>query len=98
MSLNFVTDIKFYSYTENVILMFDEPHRPAEEKLNVLYPLIKVRKKANIRNRYNQAPHLTQDTVWESDKTQENITYKGEKRYHLSQQVTTRLQGTDMAV
>ena len=23
---------------------------------------IKVRKRANIRNRYNQAPHLTQDT------------------------------------
>ena len=29
----------------------------------------KVRKKAKIRNRYNQAPHLTQDTTWDSDKT-----------------------------
>ena len=29
---------------------------------------IKVRKKAKIRNRYNQAPHLTQDTTRESDK------------------------------
>ena len=28
----------------------------------------KVRKAANIRNRYNQVPHLTQDTTWESDK------------------------------
>ena len=28
----------------------------------------KVGKKAKIRNRYNQVPHLTQDTVWESDK------------------------------
>ena len=28
----------------------------------------KVRKKKKIRNRYNQVPHLTQDTVWESDK------------------------------
>ena len=28
----------------------------------------KVRKKANIRNRYNQMPHLTQDTIWESGK------------------------------
>ena len=29
---------------------------------------IKVRKVAKIRNRYNQVPHLTQDTTWESDK------------------------------
>ena len=29
-----------------------------------------------IRNRYNQAPNLTQDTTWKSDKTQEIITYK----------------------
>ena len=29
---------------------------------------IKERKRAKIRNRYNQVPHLTQDTVWESDK------------------------------
>ena len=29
----------------------------------------KVWKKANIRNRYNQVPHLAQDTTWESDKT-----------------------------
>ena len=28
----------------------------------------KVSKKGNIRNRYNQLPHLTQDTKWESDK------------------------------
>ena len=28
----------------------------------------KVRKKENIRNRYNQIPHLTKDTIWESDK------------------------------
>ena len=29
---------------------------------------IKVRKKAIIRNRYNQVPHLTQDTISTSDK------------------------------
>ena len=29
---------------------------------------IKVRKMANIRKRYNQVPHLTQDTAWESSK------------------------------
>ena len=28
------------------------------------FSIIKVRKKANIRIRYNQAPHLTQDTTW----------------------------------
>ena len=30
--------------------------------------LIKVRMRAKIRIRYNQVPHLTQDTTWESDK------------------------------
>ena len=30
--------------------------------------LYKIRKNTNIRNRYNQLPHLTQDTVCESDK------------------------------
>ena len=30
--------------------------------------LIKVRKKAKIRNQCNQAPHLDQNTTWESDK------------------------------
>ena len=29
---------------------------------------IKIRKAAKIMNRYNQVPHLTQDTTWESDK------------------------------
>ena len=52
----------------------------------------KISKKAKIRNRYNQGPHMTQDTPWESDKTQENITYKRAKMLALSQQVTTRLQ------
>ena len=33
----------------------------------------KIRKAARIRNQYNQAPHLTQDITWESDKTQLNI-------------------------
>ena len=27
-----------------------------------------VKKKAKIKNRYNQVPHLTRDTIWESDK------------------------------
>ena len=48
--------------------------------------LSKVRKKAKIRNRYNQVPHTQKVT-----KTQENITYKTAKRSAISQQVTTRL-------
>ena len=59
---------------------------------------LKVRNKAKIKNRYNQIPHLTQDTIWESEKTQENITYKEAKRSVLFQQVATRLQGTDTTV
>ena len=30
--------------------------------------VIKVRKATKIRNQYNEVPHLTQDTTWESDK------------------------------
>ena len=58
--------------------------------------LSKVRRKATIRNGYNQVPYLAKDTAWESDKTQENITYMEAKRSTLSQQVTTRLQETHM--
>ena len=50
-----------------------------------------------IRNQYNQVPHLTKDTIWEMDKKpKENIKYKRAKRSALSQQLTTRLQETDM--
>ena len=34
----------------------------------------KVRKTAKIRKRYNQVPHLTKDTTWESNKKSINIT------------------------
>ena len=54
--------------------------------------LIKLRKMAKIRNRNNQIPHMTQDTIWESDKTQEHITYKRAKRSAPFQQAPTRLQ------
>ena len=30
--------------------------------------IFKVRKTAKIRNQYNQVPHLTKDTTWESNK------------------------------
>ena len=32
------------------------------------FVFFKVRKKAKIRNPYNQIPHWVQDTIWESDK------------------------------
>ena len=38
---------------------------------------LKVRKKA--RNRYNQVPHLSQDTKWESNKITINITNKSQE-------------------
>ena len=59
--------------------------------LNVL----EVRKGAKIRNRYNQAPHLTQDTNGKVTTSRSDIT-KIAKRSALSQQVTTRHQQTDM--
>ena len=51
---------------------------------------IKVSKVAKIRNRYNQVPHLTQDTTMDSDKN--TIIHERAKRLALSQQVTARLQ------
>ena len=43
---------------------------------------MKVKKKAKIRNRCNQVPHLTEDTIWESD--------KNTKKHHIqkSQEVS----------
>ena len=38
-------------------------------------PGSKGKEEGKIRNRYNQVPHLTQDTTWESDKTREHITH-----------------------
>ena len=65
-------------------------HQPSQIRVFTVLPIsnLKVRKKAKIRNRYNQVPHLIRDTIWESDKTQENITYRGAKRSAHSQQVT----------
>ena len=50
---------------------------PCDHRLS---SLDKVRKKPQIRNLYNQVPHLTQHTTWKSDKKQENITYKSANR------------------
>ena len=41
----------------------------SEEESQKIYSSkqLKVRKKKKIRNPYNQAPHLTQDTTWEGN-------------------------------
>ena len=62
------------------------------------FKLFKVRKNAKIRNRFSQVPYLTQDTVWESDKTQQHATYRRAKKTALSQQVTIMLQDTDKTI
>ena len=51
-------------------------------KISQYHHLLKVRKKAKIRNRYNQVPHLTQNTEWES--------YKNTRKHHIqkSQEVS----------
>ena len=57
--------------------------------LSVYQALAKVSNGAKIRNRYNQVPHLTQDTngkVTNSQKTPQTRA----KRSALSQQVTTK--------
>ena len=53
----------------------------------------KVKKRAKIRNQYNQVPHQARGTIWESDKNTRTITHKRAKRSALSQQAITRLQG-----
>ena len=40
---------------------------------------MKVRKTVRIRNRYNQVPHLSQDTKGESNKITLNITNKSQE-------------------
>ena len=40
---------------------------------------LQSRKGGKIWNRYNQVPHLTQDTVWESDKYKKNQIYESQE-------------------
>ena len=49
---------------------------PARKSCDVMV-IFKVRKQAQIRNRYNQASHLTQDTRSESD--------KNTKKHHIQE-------------
>ena len=55
---------------------------------------MEVRKGAKIRNRYNQVPHLTQDTNGKVTNSQLDTTNESQ-RSALSQQVTTKHIQTD---
>ena len=46
---------------------------------NVIINCTKVRKRAKIRNQYNQAPHLTQNTSWKVTASQLDITNKSQE-------------------
>ena len=59
---------------------------------------LKVRKKAQSTNRYNQAPNWPKTTYGKVTNQQENITYRRAQRLAFSQQVTTRLLGTEKTV
>ena len=51
--------------------------RPPEVGVNIFY--IKERNTARIKNRYNQVPHLSQDTKWDSNKITINIKNKNQE-------------------
>ena len=55
----------------------------------------KVRKKAKIRNRHKLVLHLTQVTIWKSDKNTIKRHIQESQEASSSQQVTTRLHDTD---
>ena len=58
----------------------------------------KVREKANISNRYNQVPHLTQDTIWECDKStrKHHIQESQEANFELTKCLTEYQRGTTL--
>ena len=53
-----------------------------EHKNSIINSVSKVGKRSNIRNQYNQLPHLTEDTVWE------NAKYTRKKHIQERQEVT----------
>ena len=75
-------EVFYLSRIDMVCLLFA---KKTPEYLNKSTQLIsKERKKTKIRTRYSQVPHLTQDLLWESAKTQENIIHQRAKRSVLS--------------
>ena len=63
------------------------------EHTHLLFLNKKLKKKATIKHRYSST---TSNTIKGSDKTKGNIKHNGVKRLALSQQMTTRQQGTDL--
>ena len=55
--------------------------------MRLLFFACKERKVVKIRNQYNQVPHLTQDTTWESEKN----TIKHHKREPRGHPLPSRL-------
>ena len=54
-------------------------YRGVRDYVKCIY--VNVRKVAKLKNPYNQVPHLTQDTKWESDK----IAIRHHKQEHRGQ-------------
>ena len=75
--------------SDSQTLIIGSAYRPTNHDTDYANELVEVSKVAKIRNRYNQVPHLTQDTngkVTNSQKTPQTRA----KRSALSQQVTTK--------
>ena len=78
-----VADLFLFCYERDFMMSL------SDDKQADVIDAFKVSKVAKIRNRYNQVPHLTQDTnekVTNSQKTPQTRA----KRSALSQQVTTK--------
>ena len=83
----YVTLLRILIHTEEK--PYDKSVHTGEEPYIYDFIIVKVSNGAKIRNRYNQVPHLTQDTngkVTNSQKTPQTRA----KRSALSQQVTTK--------
>ena len=69
---NRFSSISNIQYNKNFLIMHAfHSSRYLQSKWMLVFShasMVKVRKVAKVRNRYNQVPHLTQDTTWESDK------------------------------
>ena len=68
-----VTGLKFaLSESPKTGFLMTRPNTKGTATLNAcaseMQVFLEVRNKAKIRSRYNQVPHLTQDTTWQSDK------------------------------
>ena len=81
------------SITPDTIPRIKTKHYHYKNKESVIFSvqciIAKVSNGAKIRNRYNQVPHLTQDTNGKVTKSQKTPQTRA-KRSALSQQVTTK--------